>query len=157
MKTLVLYDSQFGNTKAIAELIGMQLLAEGQVRVAPIGGFNADYLSGVDLLIVGGPTQAHGMTPSMKQFLSKLDGRASTPQVAAFDTRIKGPVLLWGSAAKEIESKLRGAGFNVIAPSASFLVTLAKEPVLEAGEAHRAQEWAREVVGHVQKDVLIAV
>jgi flavodoxin len=157
MKTLVLYDTQFGNTKAIAETIGAQLQTEGSVRVAPIGGFPMQSLAGFDLLIVGGPTQAHGMTDSMRQFLGKVDVTSSALQAAAFDTRVKGPVLLWGSAAKEIESKLRGAGLRVIVPAASFLVTLAKEPVLHQGEKRRAADWAKEVVRHVNKDLLIAV
>jgi len=157
MNSLVLYDTQFGNTKKIAETIGAQLQTEGAVRVAPIGGFAAQALAGIDLVIVGGPTQAHGMTDSMRQFLGRLDGSISPLQAAAFDTRVKGPALLWGSAAKEIESKLRGAGFRVIVPAASFLVTLAKEPVLHRGEEKRAADWAKEVVTHVNKELLIAV
>jgi len=157
LKTVVLFESQFGNTKKIAETVGMQLQSEGPVSVAPIGGFTAECLDGVDLLIVGGPTQAHGITPAMRQFLSKLNGKSSKVQTAAFDTRIKGPGFLWGSAAKEIESKLRVAGFDVIAPPESFLVTLAKEPLLQPGEERRAGSWATSIVSHVRKDLPVTV
>jgi flavodoxin len=157
MNTLVLYESQFGNTKKIAELVGNSLEAQGPVRVSSIGSFQQSYLEGVDLVVVGGPTQAHSMTIAMRHFLDKLEAKPAGIEAAAFDTRIKGPGFLWGSAAKEIDSKLRGAGFKVIAPPEDFLVTLGKEPQLYAGEDQRATKWASELAGRVQASVMAAV
>jgi flavodoxin len=150
MNTLVLYESQYGNTKQIAELIGKQLEPRGPVRVSPIGGFNASYLEGVDLLVVGGPTQAHGITIGMRHFLEHLVSKPVGIEAAAYDTRIKGPVFLWGSASREIDSKLRAAGFKIVTAPESFLVTMAKEPVLQAGEENRATEWAADLAGRAQ-------
>lgn len=157
MNTLVLYESEFGNTKKIADYIGKSLEAHGPVRVTPIGGYNPSLLEGVDLVFIGGPTQAHSMTVNMRHFLDKLQSKPAGIEVAAFDTRIKGPVFLWGSAAKEINSRLRGSGFKVVAEPESFLVTLGKAPVLHPGEDARAAAWAHSVVDRAHTEVLAPV
>lgn len=157
MNTLVLYESEFGNTKKIADYIGKSLEARGPVRVSPIGGYNPSFLEGVDLVFVGGPTQAHSMTVNMRHFLDKLQSKPAGIEVAGFDTRIKGPIFLWGSAAKEIDSRLRGAGFKVVAEPESFLVTLGKAPVLHPGEDARAAAWAVSVADRAQVKVMAAV
>lgn len=157
MNTLVLYESEFGNTRKIADHIGRSLETRGPVRVSPIGAYNPSFLEGVDLVFVGGPTQAHSMTVSMRHFLDRLQSRPAGIEVAAFDTRIKGPVFLWGSAAKEIDSRLRGAGFVAVVEPESFLVTLGKAPVLHPGEEARAAAWAVSVADRAQSKVLAAV
>jgi len=156
MKTLVLYESQHGNTKQIADTIGMQLLGEGPVRVIPIQDYSPHFLTGTDLVLVGGPTRAHGATPAMRQFLSRIQSEPARIRAIAFDTRIKGPVLLWGSASREIHEGLRDAGFDVIGPAASFLVTLARQPELHEGEQTRAADWACELASEVQGEQLLA-
>jgi hypothetical protein len=63
---------------------------------------------------------------------------------AAFDTRIKGPGLLWGSAAKAAAERLEGQGFRMAAPPESFLIKGPTGPVhdvLVAGEIERARRW----------------
>jgi flavodoxin len=157
LNTLVLYESEFGNTKKVADHIGKSLEARGPVRVSPIGAFNPSFLEGVDLVFVGGPTQAHSMTVNMRHFLDKLQSRPAGIDAAAFDTRIKGPVFLWGSAAKEIDTRLRGAGFEAVAEPESFLVTLGKAPVLHPGEDVRAAAWAVSVAERAQSKVPVAV
>jgi flavodoxin len=157
MNTLVLYESEFGNTKKIANYIGKSLETRGPVRVSPIGAFNPSFLEGVDLVFVGGPTQAHSMTVNMRHFLDRLQSRPAGIDVAAFDTRIKGPVFLWGSAAKEIDTRLRGDGFESVAEPESFLVTLGKAPVLHPGEDARAAAWAVSVAERAQSKVPAAV
>lgn len=153
MNTLVLYESEYGNTKKIADHIGKALEVRGPVRVSPIGAFTPSFLEGVDLVFVGGPTQAHSMTVHMRHFLDRLQSRPAGIDVAAFDTRIKGPVFLWGSAAKEIDTRLRANGFESVAEPESFLVTLAKAPVLHPGEGPRAAAWAVSVAERAQSKV----
>jgi flavodoxin len=149
MNTLVVYESQFGNTKKIADLIGHELEFKGPARVVAFGNYTPRDLEGVDLLVVGGPTQAHGMTMRMRQFVAKLESKPVGIPAVAFDTRVKGPEFLWGSAAKEIATKLRFAGFKVVAQPESFLVTMTKEPRLNEGEEQRASTWAARVAGTV--------
>lgn len=145
MNTLVLYESQFGNTKKIAEIVGHELEFKGPTRVEPIGSYAPEHLDGVDLLVVGGPTQAHGMTARMRQFVARLESKPLNIPAVAFDTRVKGPQFLWGSAAREIQSKLRFDGFRPVAPPEDFLVTLTKEPSLNQGEEEHAKAWAEQL------------
>jgi hypothetical protein len=60
--------------------------------------------------------------------------------VATFDTRLRWPRWLAGSAAQDLAHRLRHADARVIVPPESFFVT--KEPLLELGEIERAQQWA---------------
>jgi flavodoxin len=60
MKTLVVYDSVYGNTEIIARAIGDAI--PGEVQVLRVGQVNAGDPETVDLLIIGSPT--HGTMPT---------------------------------------------------------------------------------------------
>jgi flavodoxin I len=60
MKTLVVYDSLYGNTETIARTIAQAL--PGDVPVVRAGQANPAELATADLLIIGAPT--HGSLPS---------------------------------------------------------------------------------------------
>ncbi len=149
MNTLVIYESQFGNTQKVAELIGKELEAHGPVRVTSFVNYQPPLLSDVDLLVIGAPTQAHGMTPAMKEFVGKLEPGASGVPVAIFDTRGKGPMLLWGSAARAIASELGEKGFRLIAEPENFIVSFTRPPALATGQEPHAQAWAAKLAGLV--------
>jgi flavodoxin len=57
MKTLVIYDSVYGNTEKIAQAIAEELLAQGEVTIRRVGEVSLEQLSRIDLLVVGSPTQ----------------------------------------------------------------------------------------------------
>jgi flavodoxin len=146
MNSLVVYESKFGNTQKVAEVIGKGLGSQGLARIITVEDPYALALDPVDLLVIGGPTQAHGMSPPMRVYLEALIPTAPAGMRAAiFDTRLKGPGFLWGSAAKAIADQLRKAGFVLVAPPESFLVEGMKEPRLMDGEEQRAQAWAVEI------------
>jgi flavodoxin len=146
MKALVVYDSKFGNTRRIAQVIG-DALAEGfSVQVIPAA--EATPLpDDIDLLLVGGPTHAHGASAPIKALLAGV-GRGALPGVpaAAFDTRFQMPRWISGSAAGVIAKRLQRAGCAMIAPSESFFVSREGDPLLLPGELERADTWARAVV-----------
>ncbi len=146
MNSLVVYGSKFGNTQRVAEAIAKGLGSHGVARVLQVQDPYALTLDAVDLLVIGGPTQAHGMSPELRVYLDALISRAPAGMRAAtFDTRLKGPGFLWGSAAKAIADQLCKAAFTVVAPPESFLVEGMKEPQLVDGEEHRAEAWAVEI------------
>ena len=146
MESLVVYDSTFGNTRKVAEAIAHGLGAHGPVRVLGLNKLIPQNLGTVNLLVVGGPTHAHGITARMRQFLDELETRPGTGMVAAtFDTRYRMPKVISGSAARTIARKLRHAGLRQFAPPASFFVSRQGRQ-LEPGETERAQTWAKNVV-----------
>lgn len=148
MKSLVVYVTHKGNTQRVAEAIGDVLRQQGPVEVLPTEDAPAIMEADVDLLVVGGPTEGHGMTPEQRSWLDALDatsvrGRA----VAAFDTRVKWPRLLSGSAAHDTVERFETMGARVLRPEGSFLVST--EPALLDGELERARDWAEAVAAMV--------
>ena len=151
MNSLVVYHSQFGNTKALAEIISAVLKSYGPASIADVDELGPNACDGIDLLVVGGPTQAHGASPAMKAFLDTLQNRpVRRLPVAVFDTRLKGPEFLWGSAAKSTAELLERDGFELVAPPESFLVRGMKEPHLVEGEYDHAKSWAAELARQVE-------
>jgi flavodoxin len=158
MNSLVVYESKFGNTHRVADIIGRALGSYGSAPVVDIESADAFKLDKVDLLVVGGPTQAHGMSPPMRAYLDALITKAGTGmRAAAFDTRLKGPGFLWGSAAKGIAEEFRRAGFLLVTPPESFLVEGMKEPQLVDGEATRAQGWATQLGSQVASQPAVTI
>jgi flavodoxin len=149
MKTLVVYDSQFGNTERVARTLGSALGEEASV--VQVDGVDADRLNEYELVIVGSPTQGGRPTPLTKAFLNRIPGGGlKGVNVTGFDTRIdsqtQGFVLrvfmgLLGYAAGRIARKLESKGGTLITQPRGFLVE-GKEGPLSDGELERAGAWA---------------
>ena len=156
MKSMVLYDSVYGNTENVARAIAAVLAQAGEVEVQPVKAITAGQLSGLDLLLVGSPTQAFGPIQGTKDFIKSLTGKSLKGiKVAAFDTRmdvkeVNNVILtimagIFGYAAEKISKGLKSAGgVEVIAP-AGFFVTGNEGPLTE-GELERAAAWAGEIL-----------
>src|SRR5689334_21451194 len=111
MKTLIVYDTQFGNTERVARAIAAAFQEHGSVQVGAVNDAGSLDLAGVDLLVVGGPTQQHGLSPTLRAWLDRfarnsLQGLAA----AAFDTRVPQPRWLTGAASGAIAHQLHRAG-----------------------------------------------
>jgi len=149
MKALVVYDSVYGNTEQIARAIGGAIggAITGDVKVLHAGEVNPSELEGVDLFIIGAPTQAGRPSPAMLDFLNKISKSVINGiSVAAFDTRIPAKwVGIFGYAAGKIAKNLKSKGANLILTPEPFFVT-GKEGPLKEGELERAAAWAQEVV-----------
>jgi len=172
MRAVVVYESMFGNTHAIAEAIGKGLgeglESEDNVVVVPVVEARRERLDDADLLVVGGPTHFHGMSRARTRKWAAATARnpkndlvfdrdAQGPGVrewigsmghgrtkfAAFDTRFKGPAALRGRASRPISRKLSRHGFEMVANPASFFVTLQNH--LEPDEGVRAREWGKQL------------
>lgn len=169
MNAIVVYESHWGNTAAVARAI-----AEGigpDARVLATDEAIGDVLAGVDLIVAGSPLLGFSLpTESMlKNIASTADKDPTPPDVshpsmrswlqglprgngraAAFETRI-----WWspGSAAKAILKRLAALGYHPIDKGERFIVE-GKYGPLRAGEIERAREWgkalAQIVAGEVQ-------
>ncbi len=156
MKTLVIYDSVFGNTEKIARAIAESLGNHGSVEVLKPGQVGAEQLAGFDLLVVGSPTRGFRPTEAMSALLKKLRPNSLRGmKAAAFDTRLKADELkgAWfrllvktgGYAARRIADQLKKAGANLIVLPEGFYVEDSEGP-LKAGELERASSWATALV-----------
>jgi len=176
MRAVVVYESMFGNTHAIADAIGkgldQGLEPVDNVVVVSVVEAGSEQVGDADLLVVGGPTHFRGMsrTRTRKWAASTaqkpkndlvLDRDAQGPGVrdwitslgqghtkaAAFETRFKGPAVLRGRASKVINRKLQRQGFEKVAKPESFFVTLQNH--LEPNEEDRAREWGKRLAARV--------
>jgi hypothetical protein len=165
MRALVVYESMFGNTQAVANAVAGGLASGFAVEVVEAGSAPRVLPAGVELLVVGGPTHAFGMTrpgtrrsaaeqtgqplvsagTGVREWLAAVDrARAGQVAAAAFDTRVDRPRLP-GSAARAARRRLRRAGFRIAAPAESFYVTGGSPGQLSEGELARARRWGEQL------------
>jgi len=148
MRSLVIYTTTSGNTRTVAEAIAAALRSRGPVELLPAEEIAATPPTS-DLVVIGGPTEGHGMSKAMTAFFERLGPFAfrRTP-AAAFDTRLRWPRILSGSAAEGIGKRLTGLGARLLAPPESFMVSM--KPELEPGEVERAAAWAQDVAARAE-------
>lgn len=167
MRALVAFESMYGNTARVAEAIGRGLTSRGMdVAVTSVDRVDDTQVVDADLLVVGGPTHAHGLSrhatrdtartdehnayahpspePGLREWLDELPDGAGRA-VAAFDTRLQHASFLTGSAAKSILHRLEARGFQAATHPESFFVT--DDNDLVEGEETRAERWAADVGG----------
>jgi flavodoxin len=166
MTALVVYESVYGNTRAIAEAIAEGLAPLGEVVLRPV--HEAGPPGDAEPLVVGGPTHMHGLTSSfsrraavkageeddvaiepgasdergLRQWLAELSG--DRRNAAAFDTRIDRSPKLTGAAGRGIARRLRGGGYQLIAEPESFFVDDSEGPLAD-GELERARTWGAQL------------
>ncbi len=169
MRALVVYESMFGNTHTVANHIAESLRPEFDPEVVAVEDATADKVIHADLVVVGGPTHARGLSKTTTRAIAfetaeeeddlQLDPHAEGPGLrawlddlgdggnraaAAFDTKLRGPAVVTGRASKAIDRRLRKKGFVRIAEPGSFLVD--SHHHLRDDEADRARAWGRELV-----------
>jgi hypothetical protein len=165
MRAMVVYESMFGNTRRVAEVIANAMRGVMEVQLLRADTARDVGLDGTDLLVVGAPTHAWGMPrpgtrkgapnyvrkpgsdlvlepdadsrPGVREWLDTI-GDAHV-QGAAFDTRFSGPAALTGRASTGIVKSLTGHGLIMVVAPASFLVD--RKNHLRAGEVDRARAW----------------
>ncbi len=161
MKALVTYDSLHGNTEKIAHAISDGLAGAGAsagVEVVRAGDMQLSRLTGLDLLLVGGPTHGSQPSPAVHEFLNRIpEGALIGVKVVAFDTRTdmdkQTGAVRWiakildrlGYAAPKISARLEKKGGQVVKPPEGFFVKGTEGP-LEEGELERARDWARQIL-----------
>ncbi len=153
MNALIVYDSQFGNTERIAQCITSTLKDWGQARSVRVDQVYLEELEGMDMLILGCPTQGMRQTPAMQSFIAHIPRELlNSLSVACFDTRFRGGFWML-SAAPAMAKQLHMMGAEPVVPPESFYVkAMKKEGPLIAGEMERAATWAtklsEKVVAH---------
>ncbi len=85
MRAVIVYESMFGNTRAVAEAIARGISEaepDSSVHVLPaadVAQADTDLVDGADLLVVGGPTHAHSMSrPTTRQAAADQAGKADS-------------------------------------------------------------------------------
>lgn len=163
-KALVVYETLFGNTRKVAEAVGVGLREQFDVTVVDV--LDAKPSPGdVALLVVGGPIHAFSMsrqatreealkqaaklgvaiTPhatGIREWLENLERIAAPSAAAAFDTAVQVGWFTVGSAAAAELAALKARGYEVQARPQHFHVKDVDGPLVP-GEVERATEWGR--------------
>jgi len=142
MEVLIIFDSNFGNTKKIADHIANKIGINASSK--SVNDFKESDLQGIKLLIVGSPINAWKPTEKITRFLNRLKSLKLTGlKGAAFDTRVKS--FLSGNAAKKISRELENSGVNIIGSPIGFYVKGNEGPLLE-GEFKKADDWIQLII-----------
>jgi flavodoxin len=143
MKTLVVYDSVYGNTEIIARAIGGAL--PGGVQVLRVGQVAVGDLETADLLIIGSPTHGGLPTEAIQSLVEEIGPPAhENARAVTFDTRLTWRFLeRWGFAAPKMANGLTEKGWTLACAPEGFYVRGLKKGPLKRGEANRAAEWAK--------------
>jgi Flavodoxin domain len=166
MKALVVFESMFGNTEAIARAIAAGLAESMDVEVFEVSQAAAPVTDAVDLIVVGGPTHAfslsrpstraeaidHGATHGeqnlgLREWLARLRRGPHSELVAVFDTRVERARRYPGSAAKRAAKVVHQLGYAP-AGSQSFFVMDTPGPLLP-GELTRAEAWGARLASDI--------
>jgi hypothetical protein len=163
---MVVFESMFGNTEAIAYAVADGLRSRMDVDVVEVG-VAPTSPHDLDLLVVGGPTHVFGLTrPATREDAARQAGGTLVSRgvglrewleglrppdglpAAAFDTKVKRPHLP-GSAAHGVDRRLRRLGARTIVRPESFWVSGTPGPLME-GEAERARLWGTRVAAALE-------
>jgi hypothetical protein len=160
MKAIVVYESYWGNTAAVAKAIaeGLGPDARALSTTEATGAVVAD----AELIVAGSPVIAFGLpTEKMRESIRANPGKAPAPpdlshpslrtwldglakgygRAAAFETRVK---LSPGGATSKIIDGLKNAGYTPVAEAQRFIVKGKFGPLLD-GELDRARQWGADL------------
>ena len=141
MKALVIYDSNYGNTKEIALKISVGLGTDS--KAIPVTEFKREYLNGVTHLVVGSPILGWRPSENTNKLLDSFESEElKSMKVTSFDTRVK--IFFHGDASNKILRRLIDKGGEKSCDPKVFFVKDKEGPLFE-GELERAEEWGREI------------
>ncbi|GGN77701.1 flavodoxin domain-containing protein [Nocardia rhizosphaerihabitans] len=159
MRARVVYESMFGNTAMVADAIAQGLRDHAEVEVVNVMAAGEVPPPTVDLLVVGGPTHALGLSRQLtrrdaarltdepiaidigvREWLEAALPVAAGHRALAFGTKIAKPPWFPGSAASGIAKRLRHLGYSLADQPVDFLVEGTTGPLVP-GELGRAHAW----------------
>ena len=160
MKAVVVYESLWGSTAAIARAIAEGI--GGGTPALSTSEATSEAIAGADLIVAGSPIIGFRLpSEQMREGIRANPGPAPRPpdlshpplrswleslppgqgRGAAFETKVRGP---FGNATSAISKALEGAGYRPLGKPQGFVVK-GKYGPLRAGEVERAREWGAEL------------
>ena len=131
MRALVVFESMFGNTQIVARAVADGLSSCMAVDVVEVGAAPTVIDDDVELLVVGGPTHAFGMSRpatregsakqaeqgvvstgiGLREWLAAVQGGSASVAAAAFDTRSRSLAGSWVRPGALLRSVSEGSVF----------------------------------------------
>jgi len=159
MSALIVFETSFGNTEAVARAVADGVARHTRVRVVSVADAPVEASDDETLVVVGGPTHAFSMSRErtrrdaqerggtaphesvgIREWISLLPADHADRVYATFDTRARAVQHLPGSAAHAAARALHRHGHRTIAEPESFYVADTEGPLLPE-ELTRAKVW----------------
>ena len=133
MKVLIVYDTKYGNTKKVGELIaeGINSIEGNETVINHINDIDTNKDQTYDLILIGSPNHMGSHTSKVKKFIKNLSGAPlKGNSFAVFDT-YQGKD--FEKAMKKMEKQISKSipDLNKASPGLSIRVTGMKGPILE--------------------------
>lgn len=170
MRALVIYESVFGNGRALAEEVaaGLSTTASGEIVVVDVTSVEHAPVvidRGIELVVVGAPNHAFGLptarsrqdarsraphamvsTRGVREWLEQVTPQGAATRAAVWDTRMAHPGFLQtvDHASSTIRRGLRRARFRMLTQPEHFLVEDMEGPLAD-GELQRARAWGADL------------
>lgn len=159
VSALVVYETSFGNTEAVARAIADGIAQHMPVRIVSVADATPEASDDETLVVVGGPTHAFGMSregtrreaqerggrtsgveEGVREWVARLPADRADRLYATFDTRVTKVQHLPGSAARAAARALHRGGHHPVGDPESFYVADVEGPLLP-DELGRARDW----------------
>jgi flavodoxin len=154
VKVIVVFESNYGNTKRVAETIveGMKDVGEIEASVRELKEVDRNEILEYDAVLLGSPNHMGGPTRGIKGFIDKLgELRLEGKMFAVFDTYMGKD---FGKAVKKMEKRIneKVPGLKQISAGLSVKVQGMKGPIVE-GELPKCKEFGKNVAALLKKGV----
>ena len=150
-KTIVVYESKYGNTKLVAETIieGMKEVSGAEVAINELKEADLSQLVDFDVILIGSPNHMGAATRGIRKFIDelgklKLEGK----MVAVFDTYLGGD---FEKAVRKMEKQIseKAPGLKLVTPGLSIRVKGMKGPIAE-GELPKCKEFGVKIATQIK-------
>ncbi len=158
MKGIVIYDTTYGNTRKVAEIIAETLKENGiQTDAFKVNEVKKLNSKEYDFFVLGSPTKFGTMSFAVKFFLGKVKTEDwMNKPFAAFDTenpenveRSKAENKDW-SAGEKIAQKLTEKKMRQLLPVLKALVINQKGPLVD-GQIERTKDFAKQIAAKLKE------
>jgi hypothetical protein len=180
MRTLVVFESMYGNTHAIADAIAEAFRSAGAVQVVPATEISSDQVAWADLVIAGGPTHARGL-PTEATRASAQETAATPAEKQGWELKLEldpaseGPGIREWLATLPVGQGKRAAAFDTRVSAPAFITGRASKGIatelrrlgydlvadaesfiidthnkLKPGELERARSWGTTLAARLE-------
>ena len=147
VKTIIIYESVFGNTKKVADTIRENLdhIEKNEIIIKSIKEVDPSEVLDYDLILFGSPNHMGGPTRGIKKLIDKLENiDLKGKKVATFDTYVRKNV---NKAVRKMEQRIKEKipDLELITPGLSIKVNGVGGPIIET-EFPKCVEFAKLII-----------
>jgi len=150
-RTIIVYESKYGNTRLVAEKIAERVreVPGTEVSLKELKGLDPNELDRFDAILVGSPNHMGNATRGIRKLIDRLgELKAEGKSIAVFDTCLAGD---YEKAVKKMERQIerKAPELKILAPGLSIRVEGMKGPIRE-GELPKSREFGDKIASRLE-------